>query len=620
MLLAALIIIPALGALGSIFSRRAQGILGLVTTSLTLLLGGIVGQRVYSTGPLNLEFSWGIFTPSLRADTLSIVFTLFTLFIWWAVAWYIPGYMKMEKRASVFYASFLLTLSAVLGVFLAGNWFTLLFFFELMTLTSLLWVVFYQSKEAIGASLYYLFFSVLAGLFLAAGLVLLSDGGSGLTFNCVDATNPKTFSWGLASLLVAFGIKAGMVPLHLWLPKAHPVAPSPASALLSGILIKTGAYGLIRTGQLAGWGRAASWFGPALVTLGVITMLLGVGLALLQSNAKRLLAYHSVSQMGYIILGVGIGFLMGSDGGFGLGGALYHSLNHALFKSALFLGIGMIVLRTGQSDLYRMGGLWRQYPVTALCTLVAALGITGTPGLNGYASKTLLHHGLSQAASVKIPLVWVERCFLLVGIGTAASFCKLFFLTFLGKPRSNISKLPKESRLESLSLLFLAIAMVAIGSRPNWFVESALVPILTSFGMDTTSLTSLSFWNAQDLGGMVLTLGLGGALCWFGLRSGLFHWQPPTWLSLEQLGGIVLTGMRRTIWGLEEACERIWAALVFCRNGARLRMRKLVVQFEEREGSFAHIRLSNLGLQTMALVATFAILLIYFFWQAGIPA
>ena len=168
-----------------------------------------------------------------------------------------------------------------------------------------------------------------------------------------------------------------------------------------------GAYGLIRVGAFAGWGQTLGdgirWLGPVLAFLGVGTMLVGVGAALLQSEAKRLLAYHSVSQMVYILLGLGIGLELGTAGELGLLGAIYHLFNHALFKAALFLGVGVIYLHTRETNLYKLGGLWRRFPVTAFLMLLAVLGITGAPGLNGYASKTLLHHALSQAVATGIP-------------------------------------------------------------------------------------------------------------------------------------------------------------------------------------------------------------------------
>jgi hydrogenase-4 component B len=367
---------------------------------------------------------------------------MLTAFLWFVVSIYAPEYMKHEGRTGSFKLCTLLTLSAVLGVFLAGDLFTMLLFFEMMTITSFFWVVHRWNKEAVRAGYFYLFFSIIGGLFLALGIVLMgaaTDVLPSVGAGFVTPLDSRMFAWSVALFVAGFGIKAGMVPLHLWLPHAHSVSPTPSSALLSGLLIKVGAYGLIRVGEFAGWGMRLgseiTRLGPILAVLGTCTMLVGVTAALLQSDAKRLLAYHSVSQMGYIILGLGIGLYLGQDGGLGLLGAIYHIVNHALFKAALFLGVGVIYIHTKETNLYNLGGLWRRFPVTAVLMFLAVLGITGAPGLNGYASKTLLHHAVSLAAETGTPwVIWVEGLFLLVGVGTAASFSKLYYLIFLGKP------------------------------------------------------------------------------------------------------------------------------------------------------------------------------------------
>jgi hydrogenase-4 component B len=443
MLLILFPIIPLLGILALRGIRGKSFNIPFAVASLTLVLGQQVLRDVLGGDPITyrLPFS-GPYVPTFRADALSAIFVLLAAFLWWVVSIYSPEYMKREGGTRRFEVCTLATLSAVLGVFLAGDLFTLLLFFELMTITSFFWVVHRWNREAIQAGYLYLFFSIAGGLLLALGIVLIGAATSSLPAigaGPVTPLDPHAFSWGVAALVAGFGIKAGMAPLHLWLPHAHSVAPTPASALLSGLLIKVGAYGLIRTGELVGWGLdsgcAAAWLGPALTVLGSCTMLAGVLAALLQSDAKRLLAYHSVSQMGYIILGLGVGLVMGKAGGLGLIGGIYHITNHALFKAALFLGVGVIYIRTGETNLYNMGGLWRSFPVTAVLMFLAVLGIAGAPGLNGYASKTLLHHAVSEAAQTGSPLmVWAERLFLLVGVGTAASFAKLFYLAFLAQP------------------------------------------------------------------------------------------------------------------------------------------------------------------------------------------
>lgn len=313
------------------------------------------------------------------------------------------------------------------------------------------------------------------------------------------------------------------------------------SALLSGLIIKVGAYGLIRVGEFAGFGvklgGGVAWLGSTLIIFGTSTMLLGVLAALIQSNAKKLLAYHSISQMGYIILGLGASLYLGSKGGYGLSGVIYHIINHALFKVALFLGVGVIYIHTGETNLYKLGGLWRRFPVTAILMLFAVLGITGAPGLNGYASKSLLHHGISMAAGTGPSwLVWIERLFLVVGVGTAASFSKLYYLMFFGKPTELKIEDEGSPKLQ-IAMALLTIVMLGIGIRPEFLLDNAIVPAAEALGMEkiSTTLMGLSFWRFKDIFDMIITLILGLVVCWAGLKSGVFHWNPPVWLTIEGL-------------------------------------------------------------------------------------
>ncbi len=546
MLIMMIPVIPLIGVFILLFTRGRSIKIPFITSSVVLILGSFGMKSVFEGGPLTWRIPLsGPFEPSFHADHLSVIFVMLVAFLWFVVSIYAPDYMKHEGGSRRFESCTLLTQSAVLGIFLAGDLFTMLLFFELMTISSYFWVVHRGNKEAIRAGYFYLFFSIIGGLFISLGIVMMgaaTDTLPAIGTGFVTPLNPRMFAWSIALFVAGFGIKAGMVPLHLWLPHAHSVAPTPGSALLSGLIIKVGAYGLIRVGEFAGWGmrlgNEVRWLGPSLAILGTCTMLLGVTAALLQSNAKRLLAYHSVSQMGYIILGLGIGLFLGPDGRLGLIGAIYHIVNHALFKAALFLGVGVIYIHTKETDLYKLGGLWRRFPVTAVLMFLAVLGITGAPGLNGYASKTLLHHAVSHAAEIGTPwVVWVERLFLLVGVGTAASFTKLYYLIFLGKPtkiKISDGKFPKLQ----LAMGFLVIVMVGIGIRPEFFANSIAVPAARVLGMENaaTSLVGLSFWNFSDVKGMIITLILGMLVCWGGLKSGVFHWQPPFWLTLEGLG------------------------------------------------------------------------------------
>lgn len=548
MLLLLLVLLPLVGALALLFDKKRAWNIPLLTCSLVLALAIFGLKPVFGGGTISYTLNLpGPFAPVLQADPLTAIFVILAALLWFAVAIYAPKYMVHEGKVKFFELVTLLTYSAVLGVFLAGDLVTMLLFFELMTITSFFWVVHRWNREAIRAGYFYLFFSIIGGLLIALAIVFLgASAGLPLPLGAgrLTPSNPTLFAWAIGLLLAGFGIKGGMAPLHVWLPHAHSNAPTPGSALLSGLLIKVGAYGLIRVGELAGWGitlgAGTAWLSTTITLLGLLTMLVGVAAALLQGDGKRLLAYHSVSQMGYIILGIGVGLYLGPDGGLGLVGSVYHIVNHALFKATLFLGVGVIYIHTKETDLYKLGGLWRRFPVTAALMFLAALGIAGAPGLNGYASKTVLHHAVSAAAaSGETWLIWVERIFNLVGIGTAASFAKLFYLIFLGKP-TELEVAENESPRLQIAMGVLAAVMLTIGLAPQLFPNVLGLPAAESLGFAKLEpIPGSLFWNFTDLKGIAITLALGIGVCWAGLKSGAFHWHPPLWLSLEGLGGKV---------------------------------------------------------------------------------
>ena len=241
---------------------------------------------------------------------------------------------------------------------------------------------------------------------------------------------------------------------------------------------------------------------------------------------QRLLAYHSVSQMGYIILGLGVGLFLGPAGGMGLMGSIYHIVNHALFKAALFLGVGVVYVGT-KRRICMNSGVYGVPTVTAILMFLAVLGITGTPGLNGYASKTMLHHGVSEAANSGLPLmIWVERLFNLVGVGTTASFTKLFYLMFLGKPKQE--KITQGERWQfQVAMGFLALVMVTIGVRPNLFVDACAIPG-PSFRHGRRRCGSYGSFFLEHRGhhGYGDYFGPWDYFLLVGLKTGLFHLSP----------------------------------------------------------------------------------------------
>ncbi|NLM09268.1 MAG: NADH dehydrogenase [Clostridiaceae bacterium] len=623
MLFVILPVIPLIGVLLLLLKRNRAINLPFVAGITVLVLGSLGLKSVFAGNGLTFRLPLpGPFQPTFQADPLSAILVILTAFLFFVVSVYTPKYMKHEGGIKGFEACMLLTFSAVLGVFTAGDLVTMLLFFELMTITSCFWVIHRWNEEAIRAVFFYLFFSIIGGLFLGLGIVMMgaaTDVLPAVGGGVVIPSDSKKFVLSMVLLVAGFGIKAGMVPLHLWLPHAHSAAPAPGSALLSGLLIKVGAYGLIRVGEFAGWGirmeSELNRMGPVLSVLGVCTMVAGVTAALLQSDAKRLLAYHSVSQMGYIILSLGIAVFMGADGGLALTGAVYHIVNHALFKAALFLGVGVIYIHTNETNLYKLGGLWRHFPVTAALMLPAVLGIAGAPGFNGYASKTMMHHAVSAAAKTGTGwMLWVERLFTMVGVGTAASFTKLYYLMFLGKP-AGIKVAKNRAHSLQIAMGLLAVVMIAIGVVPQLFPDIAAIPAVQALGMENASntLAGISFWNFSDIFSMLITLILGMLVCWIGLKSGVFHRQPPSWLTLEGLGKLAGQG----ILALSNKAAELYGSVVKCiRNSGSMMIRRIYSVLgkfgQNRNSTTGGVTLSWISADTALIIIALAFLIVWY--------
>jgi len=381
---------------------------------------------------------------------------------------------------------FLLTMSLVPC---AGNVLTFLLMWEGMSLTSY-FLVMTESDEpdTVLAGGWYLAMTHGGLALVLAAFLLLTTGAATTAFGDLRAAaatlSPVTRNAVFLLALLGFGSKAGIMPLHVWLPRAHPAAPSHVSALMSGVMIKMGVYGLLRVGlDLLGGGPA--WWGALLIGLGALSALLGVLYALMENDLKRLLAYSSVENIGLVFIGVGAGFLFLSLGAvptavLAVGAGLYHALNHAAFKGLLFLGAGSVLHATHTRDMNRLGGLIRRLPWTAFCFLVGSLAIAGLPPLNGFVSEWLLFQsllpGIGSSAPLVAPLMTLAVGILALTGGLAASgFVKAFGITFLAIPRSEAAEHAHEAPLSMrIGMGTLAAACVGLGL--------AAVPILSALG------------------------------------------------------------------------------------------------------------------------------------------
>jgi hydrogenase-4 component B len=542
-------------------SERLRNILIATVTGGTLLGTAALLRMVAQHGRIVAD---GMTLPDgigLAADGFSALFALFSAFVWFCATLYSFDYLREHASRDRYHAASLVALSANLGVVLADSLVTLFVFFEVLGLVAFLLVVHTGTAEARKASIQYLWMTVLGGVALLAGILLVQSMGGGAIGPIPAGPGiERRRGWAAALLVLGFGVKAGILPVHVWLPNAHPVAPSPASALLSGVMIKAGAYGIFRclfyvlrpegTADLADpdW-RFASNLGFVVLWMGIATMAVGVVLALGQRNAKRLLAYSSISQMGFILTGLGIGAYLAGEGSLGIAGGLLHAVNHALFKGCLFLGIGAVVLRTGRLDMYELGGLWRRMPFTFAMMVIAAAGITGVPLFNGFVSKCMIHHALleAHAAEQLAALRLAERVYLLVCAGTAASFIKLIGLVFLGRSRGGDVTPVREAPAGMLvAMALLAAAVIALGLWPGMLLGGVLGPGLQGAGLPAVGMAHFldhDMFSTSDVAQAFAVLALGAVVFWSGMRTGLFDWKLPRAFALEEWYARVATAI-----------------------------------------------------------------------------
>ena len=534
------------------FSAKLRDWFIIFLTALICLLSFFLLQAAWPQALVkSYQIGFGNVPLLFKVDRLGALFNFLSAFIWFLASLFSLSYMTHERRTNRYYFFYLLTLGGCLGVFLTGDLFSLFCFFELMSLASYMLVIHTQTTESLSAGRLYLFLGVFGGLcILSATIVLYALTGSVLLTPSLEALIRLPLNLILALLFITgFGIKAGMVPLHIWLPKAHPVAPSPASALLSGIMIKTGAYGILRVvGVLFTpadlkaqelWGYTAS-FGYVIIWFGIVTMLMAAVIALFQTNTKTILAYSSVSQMGYILTGIGACAYLGQSGALAMGGFTLHVLNHAFFKAGLFMMIGAVYHRTGELDLKKLGGLWREFPVTTVVFLLAALGLAGIPGLNGYTSKVLLHHALTEAYEHHhlYSLFVAERLFMLTGVLTTCYIARLFSTVFLGQKPAGLKVQGQEPWNERVVFILLGLIILFVGLKPLTVLRAVVAPVVQIFAFNELSikyLANVNFWGGRDLLGVVGVVFLAALLFYAGFRFKIFETRLPRFLSVEDL-------------------------------------------------------------------------------------
>jgi formate hydrogenlyase subunit 3/multisubunit Na+/H+ antiporter MnhD subunit len=380
-------------------------------------------------------------------------------------------------------------------VFLAADVFSFLLAWELMALSSYFLIVGFKSEpETRHAGFLYLLLAHVSALAILSSFAFMLHGQSQWTFAVIQQTHIPLIDASMALILMVlgFGAKAGVVPLHIWLPEAHPAAPSPISALMSGVMLKTAIYGLIRVG-FGLLGTHFVWSGIWLLILGLITAFFGVILAAMQSDMKRLLAYSSIENIGIIVAALGLAqifheFSQNALAILTLSAALFHCVSHALFKGLLFLSTGSVLHATGERNLGKLGGLIRSMPWVAVLTLVGVLAIAGIPPLNGFVSEWLLIQAFLYSLHIPDPyialLMPVAAAVFVLVLGLAAYvMVKFYGIIFLGKPReTSLVQAHDASFVEKAGMLWLISMCIFLGLFPFQLLKFAIPTAITAMG------------------------------------------------------------------------------------------------------------------------------------------
>ncbi len=452
--------------LAKLWRRIGSPMAFLSSLCLVIFTLSMVGRQpgVYRMG--NWAPPWGIV---LVSDGLSTLLLLTISIIAFLTIIFSVRYMDRYTSKPKFFALFMLMVAGMNGVVLTGDFFNLFVFLEIASLASYALVAFGCEHEELEASFKYLILSGVASTFLLLGIAIIY-GLTG-TLNMADVsrtvgemTSNSAVLFATALFIMGFGLKAALVPFHPWLPDAHPAAPAPISAMLSGVLIKAlGVYTLMRL--IFNIFGLSPFISSVLMTLGGLSMVVGGLLAIGQDDLKRLLAYSSISQIGYVVVGIALGTPLGILGG------LFHLINHATFKSLLFLSSGAIEYGTETRKLSRMGGLSRNMPVSTTTAAVGFLSISGIPPLNGFWSKLIIVIALIQA-----------RQYLLATVAVAVSFLTILYFMrvqrnlFFGDLPANLSKVREVPYLMRFSLVVLALMCLAMGLLYPYLASTVLNP------------------------------------------------------------------------------------------------------------------------------------------------
>lgn len=522
LLLLFLILLPTLCApVSYIIGNRSEpmrdNFVALVTglelaAAVLLMTGGEASLRLEGILGLGLHFA---------ADGFRCLMALIAAIGWFEATLMLREYFAHSRSRNRYYVFWLLTLTGTVGVFLSADLFTTFVFFEIMSFASWVMVIHTERPDAMKAAETYLAVAVIGGLATLMGVFMLYHLLGTLEidslYEAASVVENKGYLWAAGLLtLVGFAAKAGSFPLHIWLPTAHPAAPAPASAVLSGVIIKTGVFGiLVLSTQVFRYDH--SW-GMLMLVLGVITMVLGAVLAVFSIDLKRTFACSSVSQIGFILTGIAMQCLLGHHNALAVDGTLLHIVNHASVKLILFPAAGVIYCTTHTFDFNQIRGFGKGKPLLMLVMGIPMASLAGVPGLNGYVSKTLLHESIVEYIHL-VPetaglFTAVEWAFLFAGGLTAAYMLKVFVCLFVQSPAEGAKWAGEKryaSKLSIGTLLCLTAVMPVLGLLPNRIMDG-LAALGRGFMHGEAPAHAVEYFAWVNLKGALISLCIGAAV------------------------------------------------------------------------------------------------------------
>ena len=531
MIVALLLMVPLLGVfLSCMAARRSEAardcvyrmeLLLVFMLSLAALVSCIRGQEqsLALTGICALGLSF-------RLDGFRSLYALVASFMWLMTGLMSREYFAHYKSRTRYYLFNQITLMATLGVFMSDDLYTTFVFFEIMSLSSYPWVAHDENRGAMSAAATYLSIAVFGGMVTLMGLFMAWHSLGSLSFEALTLARGRAdMVLPAALILVGFAAKAGLFPLYVWLPQAHPVAPAPASALLSGVLTKTGVFGMLVICLRLMPGNLP--FGNVMLALGLITMLLGALLALFSTNLKRVLACSSMSQIVYITVGVAMAVLLGEHGSVPSSGAVMHMVNHSMLKLTLFMAAGVVYMNLHHLELNDIRGFGRGKPLLHAAFLLGALGLAGVPLFNGYLGKTLIHEGILEYAhhlghfSVYNVCEWI---FLFAAGITTAYMLKIYIALFWQKNASRQAEFDAlngryMNRLTAFTLCASMLLIPALGVFPG--ILEAASRLSASF-TGIAGVSGIHYFSPANLRGGAISLLIGALVYLIVVRRFLY--------------------------------------------------------------------------------------------------